>query len=128
MILPAKDGPYLIPAHVRTGLYAKYRGIDVDRELQLMALWLEKNKASRPTNPIRFCENWLKKLNKPIKGATAHAESRTQAQPRAGVATPPVAPPTLTLVDPGFRSSAGPVSLRDVIAPLRAAIANRRKV
>jgi hypothetical protein len=86
LILPTAAGPYEIPPHVRVGLYAKYRGIDVDRELQLMALWLEKNPARRPVKPIRFAEKWLDKC----KGVNAQP-----VRPKvAGVANPPFAPPS----------------------------------
>lgn len=74
MILPTKTGPYEIPNEVVGGLYAKYRGIDVHRELQLMALWLAKNPASLPAKPIRFIENWLRKqqARTPRKNGVPH--------------------------------------------------------
>ncbi len=61
----------------------------------------------------------------PINGAT-HAESRTRAQPRAEKSPSPVAPPTLTLVDKGFRSSAGPVDLKQVFANMKLKVGGKK--
>lgn len=35
---------------------------DLQREHPLMVLWLLKNPAKRPKNPVRFIENWLRKV------------------------------------------------------------------
>jgi hypothetical protein len=142
MILPTASGPYEIPPHVRLGLYAKYAsygaGIDVDKELAKMALWLEKNPSRRPVKPIRFAEKWLDKC----KGANAQP-----VRPKvAGVANPPFAPPingaaaasptqtsdaspllVAAAAPPSIRSSVGPRSIGDVIGQLRAAIGVRSK-
>jgi hypothetical protein len=44
-------------------LQIRYPLANVERELLLAKLWLEKNPASRPKRPLRFVENWLKKCS-----------------------------------------------------------------
>jgi len=145
MILPGADGPYEVPAHVRLGLFAKYstygRGIDVDRELALAALWLEKNPSRRPKNVLRFLEAWLQKCNgvgPTRKGGQRERVTRgAQSSPKgtppsngAAATDPPVrltpSAPSLALATaaapPTIRSSNGPRSMADILAGFKAQI------
>src|SRR6266571_382731 len=54
---------YVIGADTIRALQLRYPLADVERELLLAGLWLEKNPASRPKKPLRFVENWLKKAS-----------------------------------------------------------------
>ena len=40
----------------------RFPAADLRREHPLMVLWLLKNPAKRPKNPVRFIENWLRKV------------------------------------------------------------------
>jgi hypothetical protein len=52
---------YVIGADTIRALQIRFPLADVERELLLAGLWLEKNPASLPKKPLRFVENWLKK-------------------------------------------------------------------
>jgi len=52
---------YVIGADTMRALQIRFPLADVERELLLAGLWLEKNPASLPKKPLRFVENWLKK-------------------------------------------------------------------
>lgn len=95
MILPTAGGPFDVTAEIRAGLYVRYRGVDVQNELALMALWLAKNPASLPLKPLRFVENWLKKSQNKGGAATrkgavsARGDVGKDALPHRGPYTPP---------------------------------------
>jgi hypothetical protein len=61
MILPTKSGPLELSESLIAALCVKWPTKQVDRELSLMLLYLERRKAMRPVNGWRFIDNWLKK-------------------------------------------------------------------
>jgi len=62
MQIKKNDGSYyIIGADTIRALQIRFPLADVERELLLAGLWLEKNPASLPKKPLRFVENWLKK-------------------------------------------------------------------
>lgn len=62
MHLPTKSGAVELPEAAVAGLRVKYRGVPVDDQLALMALWLEQHPTKRPANVWRFVDNWLRKV------------------------------------------------------------------
>ena len=63
MFIAAKHGMYEVKADIVRALAIRFPLANVERELLLAALWLEKNPASRPAKPLRFIENWLRKVS-----------------------------------------------------------------
>jgi hypothetical protein len=64
MQIQKSDGTsYVLGTETIRALQLRYPLADVERELLLAGLWLEKNPASRPKKPLRFVENWLKKAS-----------------------------------------------------------------
>jgi hypothetical protein len=63
MQIPSKHGHYTITPDLVKALQIRFPLANVERELLLANLWLEKNPASVPKRPLRFIENWLKKTS-----------------------------------------------------------------
>ena len=67
--LPLRDGTdFEIPEGLARELYAVYRGISVEREVQKMRLWLMANERKKKTarGIKRFLINWLNKAQPEI--------------------------------------------------------------
>jgi len=54
---------YELSDETARALQIRFPLANVERELLLAALWLEKNPSRRPAKPLRFIENWLKKCS-----------------------------------------------------------------
>ncbi len=62
MQVPTVDGEFLITDVLLQAWLIRFPTADLRREHPLMCLWLAKNPKKLPRNPIRFIENWLKKV------------------------------------------------------------------
>ena len=62
MKIPLRDGSQFDLDPFIDGFRAKYPHVDMTRELALLHLWLGKNPHAWPMKPLRFAENWLKKV------------------------------------------------------------------
>ena len=63
MRIATKSGEYEIQPDIIRALQIRFPAANVERELLLCALWLEKNPARRPRKALRFVENWMKKVS-----------------------------------------------------------------
>ncbi len=63
MILDTVDGTFEITDVLLQAWMIRFPTVDLRREWPLMVLWLAKNPAKKPKNPIRFIENWLKRTH-----------------------------------------------------------------
>lgn len=73
MRLATKTGVVDISPEALRGLAVKWRGVNVEDQLALMALWLERHERQRPANIWRFIDNWMRKV-KPVKPLLAEVE------------------------------------------------------
>ncbi len=95
MELRTATGTFEITDVLLQAWMTRFPGADLRREFPLMVLWLAKNPAKLPKNPIRFIENWLKRtqewavkdLAEESKRGAATAErigERFHVQPQPG--------------------------------------------
>lgn len=68
MKLLAKHGPVELSPEALRGLAVKWPGVNVEDQLALMALWLERHEKRRPVSIWRFIDAWLRKVapKKPV--------------------------------------------------------------
>ena len=62
MQIATEGGEFEITDVLLQAWMTRYPTADLRREHPLMVLWLMKNPAKKPKNPIRFIENWLKRV------------------------------------------------------------------
>lgn len=85
MKLHGKAGPVELSPEAVRGLAVKYPGINIEDQLALMALWLERHEKRRPVNVWRFVDAWLRKVQpkrpviEPIERAWWTTEEKTLA-------------------------------------------------
>lgn len=87
MNLSLRDSEYELSPDDIAGLRAKYPRADIERELALAHLWLQRNKSRRPANVWRFLDAWLRKASPvPVRASVTalHASHKPAQLPDSG--------------------------------------------
>jgi hypothetical protein len=63
MHIDTESGSFEITDVLLQAWMTRFPTVDLRREWPLMVLWITKNPAKKPKNPIRFIENWLKRTH-----------------------------------------------------------------
>jgi hypothetical protein len=71
MHIPTKTGRYEFTPDILATLQYRYPLANVEREVLLAGLYLAKWRSKRPTNALRFMENWLKRASPKAPAAVA---------------------------------------------------------
>lgn len=79
MQIDTESGSFEISDVLLQAWLIRFPTVDLRREYPLMVLWLAKNPAKKPKNPIRFIENWLRRTHENEVKNLAETGKRGQA-------------------------------------------------